>query len=128
MAGEEDIAALDDALLQAGEDVVLRRSVGAGNQAKTPVNVRACVRGYQPHELIGPITQLDLKLILSPTQLVAAQWPGGAAPTQAPFNPHPNLPKVNDDAIVQGRLRNVEQVNAFFVEGALVRIELRVRG
>jgi hypothetical protein len=108
-------AALDRALARAGEPIVLRRVVGTNPQTWFDVTCQASVRGYRPEQLIGGITQTDSFVILSPTQILDAQWAGG-------------IPKVNDKAIVQGRVRNVEFVAPIYVGGELVRIEMRVRG
>jgi hypothetical protein len=122
------IAALDQALASAGQDVVLRRIVGrAPNTLNVDVTVRAVVRPFQSHELVGGISQTDSRVIMSPTQIANAQWPGGqpASSTVA----IPSLPQVNDKIIVDGRVRNVEApVNPISLNGTLVRIELRVSG
>jgi hypothetical protein len=127
MAGE--VSALDRALARAGEDIIIRRVVGTlPNTVNIDVNVRALVRSYSPEELVGGITQTDSLVIISPSEIDRAQWPGGQAATMAPFNPDTRLPKKGDKAIIQGRLRNIEVVDPFLVQGELVRIEMRVLG
>lgn len=92
---------------------MLRRIVGTHPQTWFDVTCQASVRGYPLEQLIGGITQTDSFVILSPTQI--AQWVGG-------------VPRVNDKAIIQGRVRNVQFVNPIYVGGELVRIEMRVLG
>jgi hypothetical protein len=120
------IASLDAALLANGEDVILRRQVGERpNVVNIDIGVRAGVRSYQPHELVGDIKQTDSHVIISPTQIREAQWPGGSLPNQ---KVDPSLPRMADRCIIAGRDRAVEVVNPFYVNGELVRIEMRVLG
>jgi hypothetical protein len=115
------IADLDAALAEAGEDIRLVRLTLAagGEQIPFSADCRGLVRQYQPQELVGGIIQGDTKVILSPTQLAARQWPGpGLAP----------LPQKGDRVLIQGRQRNVEAVEPFYVADVLVRLELTVRG
>lgn len=120
----DKVARLDRALQRAGEDVVLRRVVGATNQALIDAPVRALVRGFKPAELVGGIIQGDSLAIISPTGIEAAQWPGGHAPQAADAR----VPVRNDKLIVQGRTRNIEAAAPIYVDGTLVRIELQLRG
>src|SRR3954464_11365478 len=119
------IDALDGALAAVGEDVVLRRIVGTGaNVANIDVTCRAAVRSPTAQELRAGFVQTDSVVILSPTQIRAAQWPGGVPAGTV----HPELPRKGDKLRIQGRSRAVESVNPIFVAGELVRIELRVLG
>lgn len=120
-----EIAALDRALARAGELIVLRRMTGTTPQTWFDVKCRALVRGYKPEELIGSITQTDSLVILSPTEIDRAQWPGGVAPTTTT---DPRIPKKGDKAVIRGATRNVEAVGPIYVRGELVRIEMRVIG
>lgn len=115
-----EIEALDEALAAAGEDIVLRRITRSG-----PVDVacRACVR--TDVQTAEP-TQTGCTIVLSPTDVIAGQLPGRHLP--GPLSPDPGLPKVNDQIIVQGRLRNIVAAKPFFVAGELVRIELTAEG
>lgn len=125
MSPEECIGALDSALADDGEDVVLRRFVGAAN---IDVKVRASVRAFRPEELIGGISQTDSLVTLSPTQIKNAQWPGGQPVVPGRLNDIPWMPKNNDRAIIQRRNRAVTFVKPFAVGGEIVRIELTVAG
>ena len=121
------IARLDASLARVGEDVVLRRYTQGPNGARIPfaVTVRAQVRGYSPDELIGGITQQDSRVILSPTQIEAAQWPG---PATGPEAGDRRVPRKGDQMVIAGIPRTVEAATGIYVAGRLVRIEARVLG
>lgn len=124
---EREIRELDKSLQEDGEDIVLRRVVGTTNRVFNDVTCRAFVRGYAPNELIAGITQQDSKVILSPTQINRAQWPGG----QPPNTPgDPRIPSKNrgDKAIIAGKERTIESATGIPIDGELVRIEMRVLG
>jgi hypothetical protein len=121
------IARLDASLARVGEDVVLRRYTQGPNSTRIPfaVTVRAQVRGYSPEELVGGITQQDSRVILSPTQIEAAQWPG---PTTSPVAGDRRVPRKGDQMVIAGIARTVEAAAGIYVAGTLVRIECRVLG
>jgi hypothetical protein len=127
MLASEAIADLDAALAENGEDIILRRVVGTANQVFIDVPCRAFARGYAPQQLVGGITQTDLFVILSPTQIDRAQWPGGQPPS---VNTDPRVPNKNrgDRAKVRGVWRMVEAAQGICIGPALVRIEMRVVG
>lgn len=125
MSGE--IEALDAALERAGADIILRRVVGtAPNTISIDVTVRAAVRSYQAAELVGDIKQTDSKVIISPTQIAQAQWPGGELPSATVVDP--SLPRKLDKMVIDGRVRTIEVVDPFYVNDVLVRLEMRVLG
>lgn len=109
-----DLAALDRALSRAGETITLRRPLGTSPITYRDVQVRAHVRGFNTEDLTGAITQVDSKVIMSPSEITAANWPGP--------------PKKGDKVIIDGRTRNVEAVFPIYASNELVRIEMRVRG
>jgi hypothetical protein len=113
MTPVEAIADLDQAVASWGEDVILRRTTGT-QQVPLDVSVRAAVRGYRPHELVGPIVQGDRRVILSPTEMQRAQWTWP--------------PRTNDKCLIEGKQFTVQAVDPIKIAGALVRIELQVRG
>lgn len=121
------LASLDNALARNGEDCVLQRLDGTGNVAKA-VTVRARVVLYRPQEISGSIIQGDSFVILSPTQIVAAQWPTSDASYADKSNGDKRVPRRDDRLIVQGRTRTVQAPIPYYVNGELVRIELQVRG
>lgn len=128
MSPEDCIAALDDALADDGQDVVLRRVVGQGaGMVNVDVVCRAVVRPYRlrEDELAGGISQTVLLVSISPTQIATAQWPGGSMPGQTVA---PSLPRRNDKMIIDGRLRNVEACVPISIGNVAVRYDLSVTG
>jgi hypothetical protein len=117
------IAALDSALAASGQDVTLRRTTGT-QQVPFDVDCRAMVRKYQPDELIGGITQGGSMVVLSPTEITAAQWPG-AQPQGAQ---DARVPKKGDKLRVAGLFREVEHCEPIYLAGELVRLNLWVKG
>jgi hypothetical protein len=119
MSGER--ASLDEALAVAGEDVILRRRTAAGDVlTDIDVTCRARIDTVDADEIAGTITTKDLKIILSPTPIIAAEWPAvGKA----------NVPRVTDFVVVRGKLHQVKVVDAKIIgaEG-LCRINLVVAG
>ncbi|MBA1141750.1 hypothetical protein [Mesorhizobium neociceri] len=112
----ELIADLDAALLDAGEDAVLRRlTLGPGAiQIPFDCDVRASIRPLKPEELVGNIDQTWSRVVLSPTDINRAQF---------------QLPIRKNDKIVQdGKVRNVEFPKHIRVQNTLVRVELVVGG
>lgn len=132
MSGE--IAALDSALAAHSEEVTLRLVIGtAPNQQNIDVKCRARVDTVTAEQmLVAGIIATDLNLIISPTQINNAQWPGGQAPPNPPpFNPDPRIPRPNGPykAIVRGVVRSVAWVDPKFANnGELVRLNIRVSG
>lgn len=121
-----EIDALDAALRRAGEDIVLRRTVGTTTQSNIDVTCRAGVRGAGPDELFTGqgVTQTQLIVIISPTQIKEAQWPGGVPLGDTePVG----LPRAGDFVIVKGRKRAVLYVNPIEVD-EIVRINMNVAG
>jgi hypothetical protein len=121
----EIIADLDASLREDGEDIrLVRYTLGpGGTQIPFEVTCRAFVRGYEPSELIGAITQQDSKVILSPTQIIAAQWTSGRT---APDDKR--VPMVGNRVFIAGRARNIGAAVGKYVANELVRIELSVKG
>lgn len=121
------IARLDASLARTGQDVVLRRNTLGPSNVRIPfsVTVRAHDRGYKPEELVGGISQQDARVIFSPTQIEASDWPG---PTTGPVTGDRRIPRKGDVLIIQGVPRNIEAVQPIYAAGTLVRIECRVLG
>lgn len=120
------VADLDAALAEDGEEIILRRVIGAANiDVKVQANVRLV---SQQEELVAGTTQDDIKVIISPTQIAAAQWPGGGVDAAAPFNVARSHPKKGDKLIYQGRAYRVEQAISIKVAGQVVRIEMLTIG
>jgi hypothetical protein len=129
-----EIAALDNALAQHSEEITLRLVIGTGaNVSNVDVKCRARVDNVSAEQmLVAGIVATDLNVIISPSQINAAQWPGGQAPPNPPpFNPDPRIPRPNGPykAIVRGTLRQVAWVDPKFSNnGELVRLNMRVTG
>jgi hypothetical protein len=119
-----EIEALNRALKRAGQTITLRKVTGTTSQTFTDVVCRAVVRGYSPNELIGGIVQNDSFVILSPTEINTAVWP-----TAQGAGPDVRIPSRNrgDLVIINGRSRTVQAGIGYYVQDALVRIEMQVR-
>lgn len=125
------ITDLDDAILESGDVLILRRVVGTVNPINLDVEVRFNGRRVRfPIDTVEGFTQDKFLLIISPTQILDAQWPGGTLPADAPYNPESWLPRRSDQVIMGGRRYYVEAVDAFNAgEGdPVVRIEMLVNG
>lgn len=132
MSGE--IAALDSALAAHSEEITLRLVIGTGaNVTNVDCKCRARVDAVGAEQmLIAGVKSGDLNIIISPSQINAAQWPGGQAPPNPPpFNPDPRIPRPAGpyNVIARGVIRNVAFVDPKFANnGELVRINMRVTG
>lgn len=125
MTPAECIDDLDRELRSCGEDVVLcRMQLIAGVQSiAEQVTCRAFVRGYEPNQMMGGITQQDSRVVISPTEIIASGWTSGK-----PANEDRRVPMKNNKVIIQGKVRNVEAAVGKYVANELVRIEMRVLG
>jgi hypothetical protein len=127
---EREVYELDKALAADGEDIVLRRVRGNSLATMSWVDVtcRAFVRGYRAEELVAGFTLQDSHVILSPTQIDAANWPGDAA--DSPPTIDDRIPRKNrgDLAFIASKKRSVEAGVGIYMGDTLVRIELRVLG
>lgn len=125
MTPAEVIADLDASLREDGEDIRLQRlALGPGGlQIPFEVTCRAFVRGYQPQELVAGITQQDKKVILSPTQIVAASWTSGRSAHE-----DARVPMKGNRIILNSGPATVQAAAGLYVAGTLARLELQVRG
>lgn len=127
---EREISELDATLAVDGENIVLRRVKGTSVATTQNVDVtcRAFVRGYAASELVGAIAQQDRRVILSPTQIDAADWPADEADSTSLIDPR--IPRKNrgDKCLIGGKLHSVEASEGILIDGALVRINMQVRG
>jgi hypothetical protein len=112
---------LDRQLAAHGQTIRLQRlTLGpSGTQIPYEVTVKAFVRGYEPDELVGGITQQDSRVILSPSSLAGTDWPGPG---------EQQVPRKGDRAYIDGRARNVEAGKAIPLNDTVVRIEFTARG
>jgi hypothetical protein len=126
------IAALDRALARAGEDIILRRVIGtAPNQTAVDVKCRAKVKAINSEQTVAGIATTTFEVIISPTQIKAAQWPGGTPPQLPPFDVDQSIPRAGlTDKVL---MRGLPPMDVFFVDpvmldGELVRINMKVKG
>ncbi len=126
MTPQSAIAALDRQLAAHGEDVELWHETGT-QKIPFKVRCRAFVRGYTAQELVGGISQTDSKLVLSPTEIICAGWPGPNT-SATPTNQDRRVPREGDYVVIAGRKRTIESAGGIYLGGELVRIEMRVLG
>ena len=117
---------LDSALAEVGTDAVLRRIVGKiPHQINVDCTVRTVVRSSNATVLNSKVDETFSVAIISPTQIMDAQWPGGNSDDSGV---DPSLPRISDRLFVAGRERSITAVDPFYVAGELVRLELRLAG
>jgi hypothetical protein len=121
---------LDASLAENGETVTLRRTVlGPNNTAVAPVDVKtkAIIRGYKPIEIAAGsgITQQDVNVILSPTDIERRNWPGTA---MAQPGTAKRIPLKGDFVITSRGPLTVQAGAGIYVQDVIVRIELQARG
>ena len=109
---------------QHGEPVTLRRIVAGGNH---DLSLPAFVRGFKPDQIAAGVQQGDRSAVLHPDDVVVATWLSGVA-VQPGENPDRRVPKKGDKLVVAGRVCNIEAAEGVYLETALVRINLVVRG
>lgn len=119
---------LDQMLRSDGQQVILRRMVGTTNRASVDCTCWASVRGYQPQELAGAVIQGDSAVVISGTDIIAAQWPGGEPITSPPTGTDPRVPRAGDFVIIQGRIRAIVSAAPIYVGNDLVRVNIQARG
>lgn len=133
MSAQSLIASLDASLVQgAHETVILRRSAGnAPNVVTVDVECIARVDAVAaPLSAPGPKQQV-FDIILSPTQINRAQWPGGTVPALPPFNVDQRIPRVGGPDVILMRGENPRTViysDPKLFDGEPVRLNLRVAG
>ena len=80
---------------------------------------------------VGNITQQNYFIIISPTYILRAQWPGGKTPVAtggiiAPSDPR--IPNTTNVVYIRGAQKAVQRVATVFDRGQCIRIELTVLG
>jgi hypothetical protein len=119
---------LDQMLRSDGQQVTLRRMVGTTNRVPVDCTCWASVRGYQPQELAGAVIQGDSHVVLSGTDIIAAQWPGGEPITSPPTALDPRVPRTGDFLVIEGRTRAIVSAAPIYVGDDLVRVDIQARG
>lgn len=124
------IDALDDALAKIGEDATLRRPFGTGSNMRfVSVDCRMRITALRDDQISAGITQTELNFIMSPSEINAKGWPGGAAPQLPPFDVDQRIPRAQaDQIVVRGKVRTITFVDPQIVNGELVRINGRMTG
>jgi hypothetical protein len=126
------IAALDRALAREGEDIILRRVFGTTpNQVTADVKCRAKVTPINAEQTVAGIPATTFEIIISPTQIKAAQWPGGALQQPPPFDVDQSIPRAGttDKVLMRGQPpKDVIFVDPVMPDGEVVRINTKVRG
>ena len=121
------IAALDRALATAGgEEIVLRRRLG--DDVYATVTCIAKIDRIGGGESPAGIRLSEFSLIMSPTQINKAQWPGTGSSSDGV---DPRIPRENDtdDIIIRKQPPRVVTVSdPKYVAGELVRLNLRIAG
>lgn len=98
---------------RAGQTVILRRLTGT-QLIPFDVEVKASIRGYQPHELVGKIQQGDREVIIANAEILARQWPGP--------------PEQDDAVVIDGVDTSIEAVETRRYRDEVALHVLRVRG
>lgn len=128
MTPEAMIDLLDRQLEKKGEEIRLQRLVLGPDNIQIVVDevtLMAFVRGYAPDE-ISPgsgITQQDLKLIFSPTEIIRQNWPGGT-----PAEGDKRIPIKGDVVYTTRGKLTVRDGGGLYAANTLVRIECQARG
>lgn len=131
MSAAFEIAQLDAALAADGENIVVRRvksTAGLATVTNVDVTCRAFVRGYRPNELVGAISQQDVHVIISPTEIDAADWPADEADSTSPIDARIPRKSRGDKAVIGGRVHSIEASKGILIDGTLVRIDMQCRG
>lgn len=123
-----EIASLDAALAEDGEDVIIRRTVGVNTQTNIDVTCRAFVRKFLAQELVDTIIQGDSKVIISSTEIIASGWPGPIPIPPVGTAPDSRVPNGGDRIFISGRIRTIVSGAPIYLSGQLVRIDMQVRG
>lgn len=127
MTPGEAISSLDRFLAERGEIITLRLVTGdAPNEVNVDVDCVAGVDAVNSDQIAAGIKVSDLNIIISPTQINAAGWPGLPASSR-----DARIPVINGPYKVVARgepERTVVFVDAKILGGQLVRINMRVSG
>ena len=101
-------------IAQFGQPVTLQRLTGTTTQVRHDVVCQAIVRGYEPVQLIGAITQGDRQVAISNAEIADAQWPGP--------------PRANDRCVIDGRTTTILACDTRHLRDDIVLHLIQVRG
>lgn len=125
MSAAQEIADLDEALALDGEDIELHRPIAG--QGPVKVTCRAFVRGASVVQLSSGVKQDASNVVLSPSEIIRRGWPGPNS-SATPTAQDRRVPRTTDKVLIAGRTRQIDAVMPVYVDGALVRIDMRVLG
>jgi hypothetical protein len=129
MTPAQAIAMLDRQLAENGENVILRRRSGEPpDDTYQAVTCRARVDAAETSASPAGIRLSELAIIMSPTQINQAAWPGGVGVSvSSPDQIDLRFPVENDtdDLVIRGKARVITFVDAKVMNGVLVRLNLR---
>ena len=136
MDAQRAIATLDAQLSRNGQVVTLRRTAmsPSGSPVVCDASCLARVRDYRPHESLPGtgLQQGDSHVVISPTAIDKARWPGPEVLLSGgrPSGLDPRLPQASrgDKIIIRGRARSVIACVPTYLQDALVRLDVTVRG
>jgi hypothetical protein len=130
MTPESAIASLDNTIAQHGQSVRLVRMDGKTAQVLCQANLSAIVRGYSSTTALAGTNQIqgDTVVTVSPTDLDREGWPTANPGIYPPIDDDPRIPRRGDRIVINGRQRNVESAEPFYINDKLVRINVTVRG
>lgn len=119
MTPQQAIAMLDRQIAKSNQTVTIRVL------PSTDVVVPALVRSTTSTDLVAGLVQGESIVIVSPTQINAAGWPG----TQPAGKPDNRVPSKNrgDMVVINNQLRAVQNANPVYMNDVLVRIEIVVK-
>ena len=123
------VARLDRQLRLHGEPITIRHQIAA--VPRHQVQTRGIVKTFGRERLIGSITQTNYMIIVSPTDLRRAGFPGaepekianGTLPVEDPI-----LPDTSGSIWFRGRTTAIQGVDAIYDGDEIVRIEIKVTG
>lgn len=125
MTPEQAIAQLDRALALNGQPAILRRLTGTSNQVPVDAAVTVFSRRADPTALVGAQVQVTNDVVISPSDLDRARWPG---PAPANYVGDWAVPRKGDLLIGPDGQRQVMAAAPKRMAGILVRIDLLVQG
>ena len=122
---------LDRQMRLRGEKVQLIRTIGASTQSRVRANIRGIVKTLGIAQLIGGITQTNYIVIISPTDLRRAGWPGANTATIPPgttSNKDGVIPPPSDAMVFRASQKAISRADAIYDGDECVRIELSCIG
>jgi len=126
------LARLDRQIRLRGEEVHLIRTTGTSTQTRTRARIRGIVKTLGIQQLIAGITQTNYVVIVSPTDIRRAGWPGEIATAANSGVPtsvkDPCIPIVNDAMVFRAAQKTISKVDAIYDGDECVRIELSCIG